>query len=367
VPALTGVTTTNLIQPCVYKGRLFFVEQGTNNVWYLGAGVAGGALTKFDLSAEFKRGGFIMRMAVWTRDAGDGQDDVACFISSQGEVAVYQGNNPAVAANWSKIGAYFIGRPIGRRCSVQFGGDLIILTVNGVFPLSQALQSATIDYKLALSFAIEPTFNADSRSFFNVFGWEAIIFAEQSSLIVNIPNVEDGLHYQYVMNTITKAWCRFTDWPIETFGYVNGELYGAVGTGTRKLWTGTIDGVDSINFYGKQAFSYFGTLGLLKKFKMYKPNLIVNSNLAFLTDIDVDFRDTAITGTATFSGTSGSTWNGSTWNSGTWNGSANIVRQWTSPAEWEGYSASVKLKITTGTTMVQWIANDIVFEYGGLL
>ena len=364
-PALTGVTTTNLIQPCVYKGRLFFVEQGTNNFWYLGAGVAGGALTKFDLSAEFKRGGFLMRMAVWTRDAGDGQDDVACFISSQGEVAVYQGNNPAVAAHWSKVGAYFVGRPIGRRCTVQFGGDLIILTVNGVFPLSQALQSASIDYKLSLSYSIEPTFNADARAFLDVFGWEAMIFPEQSALIVNIPNAEDGLHYQYVMNTVTKAWCRFTSWPIETFGILNGELFGSVGTGTRKLWTGTIDGADSIVFYCKQAFSYFDSFGLLKKFKMYKPNLIVKSSISFFTDFDVDFRDTPITGSASFTGVVGSLWGVAKWNSGTWSGSENIVRQWSSPAEWEGYCAAVKLKVTTKTTTVKWLANDVIFEYGG--
>lgn len=366
-PALTGITTSNLIQPCVYKGRLFFVETASTSFWYLPAGVAGGALTEFDLAAQFKRGGFLMRMAVWTRDAGDGQDDVACFISSEGEVAVYQGDNPAVAASWAKIGSYFIGRPIGRRCSVQFGGDLIILTENGAFPLSQALQSAAVDYKLALSFKIEPTFTASARSLFNTFGWEAILYPQQSVLIINVPQVEDGVHYQYVMNTITKSWCRFTDWPIETFALLDGALYGANGTGTRKLWTGTVDGADSIIFYAKTAFSYFDSPSNLKKFKMFKPNLITTGNLAFLTDIDVDFRDTDIVGTASFSGATGSQWDVSVWDTAIWGGAPSIVRQWTSPVEWDGYTAAMKLKITSNSVTVQWIANDVVYEHGGLL
>ncbi len=363
-PALTGVTTTTLVQPVVFKGRMFFVQDATLSVWYLAAGAAGGALTEIDLSAEFKRGGYLMQMAVWTRDAGDGQDDVACFISSEGEVAVYQGNNPAVAANWVKIGVYTIGRPIGRRCTTQFGGDLIILTQNGAFPLSQALQSSTIDYKLALSFKIESAFTAATNSYSSIFGWEPILYPAQSALIVNVPIAEDGTHYQYVMNTITKAWCRFKAWDIETMAVFNGELYGAAGTGTRKLWTGTIDGTNNIEAYGKTAFSYFGTRGALKQFKLYRPVLATNGDVAFLTDIDVDFGDDEISGTTTYSTGSGAVWDVATWDNAFWQSGTTVVKQWTSPNEWQGYCASAKIKIATNSLMIQWMSNDMIFETG---
>jgi len=366
-PALTGVTSSNLIQPCVYKGRLFFVQANTLSVWYLTAGTAGGALTEFDLSAQFKRGGYLMRMAVWTRDAGDGQDDVACFISSEGEIVVYQGDNPSVSTSWSKIGSYFVGRPIGRRCTVQFGGDLVILTEGGAFPLSRALLSASIDYNEAISDKIQPTFASSARSYFSVFGWEATVYPQQSALLINVPQAEDGIHYQYVMNTITNAWCRFTGWNIETMAIFNGELYGASGTGTRKLWTGTIDGSDNIVFYAKTAFSYYRSPGNLKTFRMYKPNLISSGSLSFLTDVDVDFRDTDIIGTSTFSSVTGAEWDVSTWDNAVWSGAPSIVRQWTSPVEWDGYCAAMKLKIETNSVSVQWVANDVVYEIGGLL
>ena len=89
-PALTGLTTTNIIGVSVFKGRLFFIQKQSLSFWYLNAGVAGGALTEFDLSAECKRGGYLMAMASWTIDGGNGSDDRAVFITSEGEVIVYQ-------------------------------------------------------------------------------------------------------------------------------------------------------------------------------------------------------------------------------------------------------------------------------------
>lgn len=364
-PALTGVTSSNLISVNVFKGRLFFIENNTLYFWYLAAGVAGGALTKFDLAGEFQRGGYLMAMATWTRDAGNGQDDVAAFISSEGEVAVYQGNNPSVAANWAKIGSYFIGRPLGRRCVRQFGGDVVILTQNGTFPLSAALQSAAIDYKMALSFKIEKAFTDSARTYGSTFGWSATVYPAQSALIVNIPIVEGGTHYQYVMNTITKAWCRFIGWDAEDFVVMGGELYFTTGTKTCKAWTGFVDGTSDIVAYGKQAFSYFGS-NVIKKFKMYRPVLSVNGNLSFLTDIDVDFKDTTINGVATYSVTSGALWDSANWDEGLWAADLEIARQWTSPDEWQGSCASGKLKVATNSLTVQWMANDIIYEKGGI-
>lgn len=365
-PALTGLTTTKIIGVTVYKGRLFFIEKDSLSFWYLPAGLAGGALTEFDISAECKRGGFLMAMAVWTRDAGDGQDDVAIFITSEGEALVYQGNNPSSSSFWGKVGAFFIGKPIGRRCVVQYGGDLVILTQNGAFPMSAALQTASIDYKFALSYKIEKAFTDAARSYGSNFGWEATIFPAQSALIVNIPFSEDGEHEQYVMNTITKAWCKFVEWDAETFGILNGELYYAVGTAVRKAWTGAIDGTGNIEAYGKTAFNYFGSQNL-KHWKLYRPLLVVNGNVSFSTEIDVDFNDESMTAAATYATVSGALWGSSNWGQSFWGGSAQAIKLWTTTPEWAGYCAAAKLKIATNSLTVQWVSNDFTYEEGGIL
>ena len=366
-PALTGVTTTTLVAPMVFKGRLMFIQANTLSFWYLAAGAAGGALTEFDLSGVAKKGGYLMAASSWTIDAGDGPDDRMVFVTSEGEAIIYAGTNPSDAAAWALVGVYEIGKPLGRRCLVKYGGDLVVLTQNGEFPLSAAIQSASIDYKLAITNIIENAFNDAARSYGSNFGWETLVFPAQSAMIVNVPISEDGTHQQYVMNTITKAWCRFTDWNAETFAVFNNELYYASGNAVRKAWTGRVDGVDSIVAYGKTAFSYFGSMGASKRFVMFRPVLAVNGTLTFLTDIDVDFNDTLINGTATYSVTTGAQWDVGNWDEVYWASGLQVVKEWTSPDEYMGYCASGKIKISTNSLMVQWISCDYIYETGGPL
>ena len=366
-PALSGLTSTTLIGVAESKGRLFFIQTNTLKFWYLAAGAAGGALTSFDLSGIAKMGGFLMAVGNWTIDAGNGPDDRIVFYTSEGEVIVYSGTNPSAAANWSLVGVYYVGKPIGRRCMTKLGGDLVLITQNGVFPMGAALQSSSIDYKQALSFKIQNSFTSAGRSYNTVFGWEAMVYPAQSALIVNVPQGEDGTHEQYVMNTITKAWCKFTGWNMETFGLLNGQLYATSGTTVWKAWTGFVDNATNIDAYGKQAFHHFNTPGHVKKFTMYQPIMAVNGSLSFLTDIDVDYRDDNLSGSATYTVTTGAAWDSATWDSGYWASGLEIVRQWTSPAEWMVYCASAKLKVSTNSLQVQWVANSIVYETGGVM
>lgn len=360
-PALTGLTTTNIIGVNVFKGRLFFLQKTSLSFWYLNAGVAGGALTEFDLSAECKRGGYLMAMASWTIDGGNGSDDRAVFITSEGEVIVYQGNNPSNSAAWAKVGTYYLGKPLGRRCWTNFGGDLVILTENGAYPLSAGLQSASIDYKAALSNLIEKAFTTAARSYGSTFGWEATIFPARSSMIVNIPVTEGGEHKQYVMNTITRKWCEFNSWNAEAFAVFNSELYFVSGTNVYKAWTGTSDNGSNIVVYGKQAFSNFGS-SMPKRVMMYRPILATDGTLNFLTDIDVDFSDDEITGTASYSVSGSGIWNTAIWDQSNWAAGLQITKEWASPSEWAGTWISGKIKIATNSLTVQWLASDYIYE-----
>jgi hypothetical protein len=367
VPALTGVTTTGLVSVFVSKFRLFFIENNTLAFWYLAAGAAGGALTKFDLAGVAQEGGYLVAGGTWTIDAGDGPDDRVVFVTSMGEVIVYAGTNPASASAWVLAGRYKIGRPVGRKCLLRFSGDLLIITENGLFPMSAAVQSETIDYKLALSFNIEPTFTEAARTGFSIYGWCATLLPARSAIIVNVPVSEDGTHYQYVMNTITKSWCRFTAWDAEDFAVFNRELYFCDGTAVYKAWNGTADNGNNITCYGKTAFSFFNSPSQQKQFKMYRPVLAVNGNLTFQTDYDVDFKDDAMIGTATYNIVNPYLWDSAIWDSALWGAGSEIIRKWTSPATGVGYCAAAKIRIATNGLSVKWISNDFIYERGGPL
>lgn len=190
-PALTGVTTTDLRGVGVFKGRLIFIEKDSLSFWYLTAGLAGGALTEFPLDGEATRGGYLMSFSTWTRDGGAGMDDMAVFLTSEGEALVYQGTDPSDPAKWAKVGTFYIGKPLSCGCMTHYAGDLVVLTENGAFLLSSALASASVDAKFALSAKIETAFTAAARSYGADFGWRAYVYPAQSALIVNIP-IEAG-------------------------------------------------------------------------------------------------------------------------------------------------------------------------------
>lgn len=365
-PALTGITTTNLVSPLVFKGRLMFIEKNSLSFWYLPVNVAGGALTEFDLSSQAKRGGYLIAMGTWTRDAGNGPDDFAVFVTSKGEVIVYQGTDPSSASAWAKIGTYFLGVPIGRRCLYSLGGDLLLITENGAFALSAAIQSAQIDFRSALSYKIEPSFTESARNYKNNFGWEMIHYPARNALLVNIPIAEDGEHHQYVMNTITKAWTKFTGWDAETFGLFNEELYFANGTAVYKAWSGATDNGVNINAKGKHAFNYFKRSGL-KKVKLFRVMFSLDSNIPASLGVDSDFNDTAPFNEVLYQPPDIALWDVALWDVGKWGGALFTVKSWHSPAQWDGYAFAGKVSLAINNVNVRWVSSDYVFEDGGII
>lgn len=365
VPALTGYpgnTVEDFINVNVFKARLFFIPKNSLAFWYLPAGVAGGALLKFDLSAEAKKGSYLLAMATWTRDSGAGADDYAVFFTSEGEALVYQGTNPSSATTWSKIGSYTVGKPIGYRCVIQYGADCLVLTEDGAFPMSALLQTGEVERaKFALSYKIQNAMTNAVRSYGSTFGWKMILYPQHNALLLNVPIVENGTHEQYVMNTLTKAWCKFTSWNAEDFGIFNGELYFVNGSSTYKAWTGTSDLGANISYYAKQAFQNFGDSNP-KQVKMFMPILSTNGAVNYGVDVDVDFGDDAISGSASFAVTTGGVWNTSTWNNAYWSTSSLVVRQWTSPSEWPGRWIAGKIKIDSNNLTVQWTASTLIYE-----
>ena len=366
-PALSGVTLSDLVHVNEYKGRLFFIQKSSLSFWYLAAGAAGGALTEFDLSSFAGRGGYLMWMATWSFDAGDGPDDAAVFMTSEGEVIVYRGTDPSTAADWVLTGIFHIGKPLGRRSFVKFGGDLIAITQNGAFPISKALSTADINYQLALTNKIEQEFTREAQTHGSLFGWQAVLYPLQSALIFNIPHAEGGTHEQYVMNTITGAWCEFDEWDAECFVEYNNELYFGVDTAVHKAWTGTSDLGSNIVAIGKTAFNYFGNASQQKRFNLFRPMLRVNGNVSFLTGMDVDFSDTTPMGLTVISGVVGAKWDVDYWDLAYWAAGLETTRQWTSPFNNVGYAASGVIQTETNDVEIHWVANDYVYEHGGIL
>lgn len=220
-PAITGVTATSLSYVFTYKQRLFFIESGSLNAWYLPVDSIGGAAVQLPLGGIFSRGGSLLFGASWSLDGGGGLSAQCIFVTTEGEVAVYQGSDPSVSNSWSLVGVYRIGKPLGPKAWIHAGGDLVIATDIGFIPLSQAVQR---DYAAlspsAISYPIETAWNEEvaDRSGAN---WNCEVWPTKQMVVVALPTVEGTTPEWFVANARTGAWAPYTGWDatcVQLFG-----------------------------------------------------------------------------------------------------------------------------------------------------
>ena len=205
--AITGVTTSSLSQVLAHKVRVWFIQQGTMNLWYLPVDSIAGAASVFPVGGLFKKGGSLAAMGTWSLDAGAGPDDFFVVCTTMGELAVYQGTDPSSITTWALVGVYDCPPPLGNKPFCDFGGDLLYLSQNGIIPLGKLVQSVSIDHSLNISFQIDGAFLQASQEYGPNPDWDILVHKPASALIVNVPVATDNTSYQFAMNTITKAWC----------------------------------------------------------------------------------------------------------------------------------------------------------------
>lgn len=366
--SITGLTTSTIININSFKNRVWFVQKDSLDVWYMPVASIGGAATKFPISGLFVRGGYLMSMGTWTIDGGAGVDDFAVFVTSEGEIAVYQGTDPASPSTWALVGVYFIGEPIGRRCLAKYGGDLLYMCKQGLFPLSKALQTASIDRTTAMSDKISPSFSESATTFGSNLGWQTTIFPSANMVIVNIPAYVGTASYQYCMNTITQAWCRFTEWNASCFFVWNSRLFYGCENSIIEAWVGPADLGNSITGVALTAYTYLQTPALTKHFKLIKPVLFVNSSYDLYVGVAIGFNNDAVDYTQVSSSILGSSlWDSAVWDVDMWGSGPSTDEDWNSLTVNPGRAVAAKLQIRTKLSSIQWVSTDYIYETGGML
>lgn len=351
-PSITGVASTDIIHLCVHKKRLWMVQVNTTNAWYLATEAVAGAATKFSVGANFTRGGYLLAMASWTRDGGAGADDFAVFISSEGQAAVYQGTDPATADTWGLVGVFDVPKPIGRRCFRKFGGDLLLLTVEGVYPFSQLFAVDQSQAKrVSITANIATKFNEQAQSYQSNFGWDLVTYPSGTRLIVNIPTAENDTATQYVMNTLTGAWCEYDAHNANCWAEYNGRIYFGGNDGSvYRADTGRADVDQPITAIGETSYQPFGT-GSLKRFLMLKPLVTATGSNRPSLGISIDFTSTDYLSTTVATQTAvAATWDSAVWDTSSWGGTTETVQDWTNVVG-VGTFGSVKFRAQTGISV----------------
>ena len=366
--AITGIATTSLIHVNAHAQRLFFVEKNSLRFWYLPVDVVGGAAVSFDLTSLCVKGGYLMAMYSWTLDAGYGLDDHAVFITSEGEVLIYRGIDPGTAADWVLVGIFAIGRPIGRRCGIQFGSDLLVICEDGIIQLSKSLISSKVASKTAISDKIQTAITNLVTQYATVFGWQSVVLARQNILILNVPNSATG-SIQYAMNTQTGAWAYWEGMNGNAWCEQDGSLYFGGNGIVFQAWTGVSDYFagdatgQNINGEVLQAFSYMGTQNL-KQYQLARPIISIDTaSIGVLFGVNVDFDETPPTGSLSFPPSTAGIWDSSVWDAAVWGGDQYISKDWQTVGGL-GFAGAGHLKIATKTAQFSWAATDFLFSQG---
>lgn len=369
VGAFTGIPTSDLSYVWVYKQRLWFAEKESLDAWYLPVDQIAGAAVKFALGPVFGRGGSLLFGQTWSLDSGaeGGLSEQNTFVSTEGEVAVYQGLDPADANSWSKVGVYRIGRPLGNKAFVRAGGDLVISTDIGFVPLSQAIQRDIAALSpAAVSFPIEVAWN-DRVAERGGQPWQCEIWPTKQMSVIVLPTVPNSRAEMLVANARTGAWALYTGWDGDCIELFKDRLF--FGSKSGKVIEAGVSGADQGIPYTATVVPLFSDLGAaasLKIIGMARSVMLspfpVNESLSIQVDFTLNLP--APPDSAQISGVS--VWGAGVWGTSQWGGTLvkQALQNWRS-VYGSGYSVAPALQITSGNVPppdVDLVKIDITYQ-----
>lgn len=308
-----------------YKNRIYFAHRaafssgiprnGNLEIWYPpganGVAAITGALAKFDLSTIFRLGGYISFIGSVTRAKDFSEEELFAIVSSEGEILVYSGDSPD-SNNWGILGHYFIPKPCSPKSLYYVGSNLVIVTRQGVFGMdaimaggfggssSDSILNNSLDDVIKSAF-VNAVIAADSAIFgYDDLIWSGIYYPRGNYLLINIP-LTNITSEQYVMNTVTGAWCRFTNQNAYSWIVYQDRLYYCNPNHTKiyRADDGNID-ADQISGTSKPiklrfAQNYFGDTELVKQFTEARPLIYQDQGFQLSMSVDVDYANDVAT------------------------------------------------------------------------
>jgi hypothetical protein len=295
--SITGSSGSIVLDPATlfslfaHKKRLFWLEGTSLRVWFFPVNAIQGPAQLLDLGPVFTEGGQLIAGGTWSQDGGQGPDDLAVFLTNKGQIAVYQGTDPASATDWALVGVYDVGIPLGRRSLLKYGGDLVALTTLGVVPLSQAVQLNRADQdKVALTSKIENAFAVATQAYGDLFGWQGMFYPRGGLAIYNVPTVEFASSVQYVQDVQSGGWCQFTGMNAICWTLANGNPYFGAVDGVYQYDIGVTDDGEDLTADMTCAFTSYGAPGRLKQFTALRPILRATPNVRPAVAMLIDFN-----------------------------------------------------------------------------
>lgn len=364
-PSITGIGSAVFSNVTTFKNRLYFVEYNSLNIWYLATNAIAGAATVFPMQGVFRLGGYIVAAASWAIDSTSGIYDSFVVVTSEGEVAMYDGSDPA---SWSLKGTYKISRPLGERCIAKAGGDLMIMTEDGIVPMSkvQTLDQIALQ-NVAVTQPIQPEWIASVIQRTGLVGWQVTLWSLQSMAVINLPKATSADETQYVVNARTGAWARYVGWDANCFAVYNNKLF--YGSSDGRVMQAEIGSSDDGQNYTATIFPNYTSLGggvNKKQVKMIRPYIISDVSPQFQVTVNVDFDFSIPNAPASIISPLGPYyWDSALWDQAEWNGGIQTQDNWQAAY---GFGAvvspilQVTMSIGSSSSDIRLMRTDILYE-----
>lgn len=369
-PAGSTLTTEDLSYVWAYKNRLWFVQKQSLSVWYLPVDQVGGELTEFPLGGVLGLGGALLLGQSWSLEGGNqgGLSEQCIFLSTEGEVAVYQGDNPADAAAWAKVGVYRIGRPLGYRAIVRAGGDLLIATSIGFIPLSKAIQADVAALApSAVSSPIEVAWNDAVQQ--RGVGWNCVLWPEGQMVAVAPPTTTGTSPTFFAANALTGAWAPFTNWEVTCLEVFNGRLFFGSTNGLviEAMVGGTDHGIAYTGVY-MPLFSDEGAPTARKIARLARVTARSTAAVREKLSCAFDFNKALPAPPDVLPTSVGNEWESGIWNESVWSVSREaVLTQRRHSVSGSGYRLAPALQVTSGSSVpldLEIIGLDLTYEMG---
>jgi hypothetical protein len=323
-PVITGVGV-NCRGIHAHRNRLWFYDDQTSLiVYYLPTGAIAGAATSFNLAPYATKGGAIVAMRTWTADNGEGgSDDLAVFLTSQGQAIVYSGTDPSSSSTWQLVGVFDLGGvatsypPVNAfmrdAYALKYGADLLFILQRGVASAREVTsgQAAVTDF--AISSKVAPLLNDAAKNWraarsadSNLAGWKAAFLPFLKQFFVSVPTsvvtvgnnptVNENRSDIYVMNTQTGAWQKFTGMGVIDILNIDDTMAYFI-DGGQKIYkydgTATSDNGTAITFECRTAYNYLNSFAN-KSVTIMQPMLYATGNFSLTVQADADFASGSI-------------------------------------------------------------------------
>ena len=374
--ACTGLPN-NVRTVSVWKERVWFTAEGSSDVYYLDAvNAIQGTAVAFPMGSVLRSGGSVSALANWTIDSGFSVDDFLIVIGTEGDIGVWSGTDPTSADTFGLKGVWYIG-PVPKYgvYFTPFGGDIMILSQQGLIPLSKIVagQYNEAAANTMPASKIQPALINALSLLRDVPAWDVMMVPKESILIIKLPVDTYGQYQQFVMNTITGAWSTFSNMNMVASALLGGQLYYSDNNG--QMIKGLFGQFDNADINGENgsaieadvqgSFNAYNTPGQLKKFQMARPIFVAPTAPSVKLQLNTQYALNNVTGSPSYTDSSTGIWDASNWNQSYFSGSANTYQAWVGVVGL-GYYGSLRMKVKglPGTVLT---STHVMSEMGGVM